>query len=335
MGAEKLSLRNLLRAIAMSLALFLVVSVYGRGSSELRYFDGPAHLLDTCVSISLASTEPDCRVEARVALQGLKERAGFSRERWRLCLDGNEEDSIVMTLRWGNTDFGSLTDERIVRLDVERGDSSIFSARLDGFATAPGVFNTLAATLTDSGSSLRLSGGSDADSHIATLRLPRPFRADSARLGICGRAELAVFAAEVEAPSPFEHPDGWTIESLKDHFASTSDPVEGFWTHLDRENNPAYARPGGTYTLAVVKTEAGTYDILYISGARILADKWKPCMLKGSLVPTIFVGQYTLMWIDSEFEPITEDLSADLTDNSVLALRFPLYETVIRLSKKR
>lgn len=335
--AERSGLHAVLRWQFM-LFLFTLVAMSAASAStptELRYYDGPAHITDTSVWLDGGSPGSDMRVEARVALSGLKERAGYSREHWALCLRDSGGDSIVMRLRWGNTDFGSLADERYVRLDVERGDSSLLSVRLDGFATSPEAYNTLAASLSEEGTHLRLSGGGATDSHIATLELSRPLKPDSVGLSVCGKAEIAVFGIEVEAEMPFGQSEEWTIDLLKQRFASTSDPLEGFWTHLDRENNPAYARPGGTYTLAVVRTPAGTYDILYISGARILADKWKPCMLKGSLVPTIFVGQYTLMWIDSEFEPITEDLSADITDNSVLALRFPLYESVIRLSKQR
>nr|WP_301709644.1 hypothetical protein [uncultured Duncaniella sp.] len=41
------------------------------------------------------------------------------------------------------------------------------------------------------------------------------------------------------------------------------------------------------------------YDIVYVSGAQVCGDRWKPMMLKGLLRPVIFDGHYDMEWVDS------------------------------------
>ena len=56
-------------------------------------------------------------------------------------------------------------------------------------------------------------------------------------------------------------------------------------------------------------------------------------MLKGRLRPGIFENHYSLEWIDAEFEPVTEDIHADISQGAILTLSFPLLKTTLRFSK--
>lgn len=129
----------------------------------------------------------------------------------------------------------------------------------------------------------------------------------------------------------------WTIDSLAAYFSKSGDPVEGFWSFLDRDNDPAWAIPGGFYELAIVRsaTEAKAYDIIYLGGAKVDASRWREGMRKGRLRPTIFADHYSMEWTDSRFNADYEEITADVSaEGTILTLNFPLYHSKLRFSKR-
>lgn len=109
----------------------------------------------------------------------------------------------------------------------------------------------------------------------------------------------------------------------------------GLWTYLDRDNNPAYTRLGGMYTLGLVPTQGGRFDIVYVDGAQIAAVNWQPGMLKGRLTPTTFADHYNLLWYDSTGHPVADESSATFSlEGNVLTFNFPLLKTAIRFAKQ-
>ena len=60
---------------------------------------------------------------------------------------------------------------------------------------------------------------------------------------------------------------------------------------------------------------------------------WEPGMLKGHITPTLFTGNYDLMWIDATMEPIDNDCYATIENGIILTLNFPVYKSQVRLSK--
>ncbi len=157
------------------------------------------------------------------------------------------------------------------------------------------------------------------------------------RLGVNRGMDVRRMEVTMEENFPKKLMTGWTEESLASHFASSTDPVEGFWRFLDRDNDPEWAIPGGYYDLAVVKNADGAaYDIIYIGGAEVAAINWRPGMLKGSLAPTIFADHYKLTWTDSRFLSDYSEATADLSlSNTVLTLNFPLYRSQLRFSRRQ
>jgi len=125
----------------------------------------------------------------------------------------------------------------------------------------------------------------------------------------------------------------WNTEALNEHFKTSIDPTEGYWTYLDRETEDNIVKTGGKYTIATVKNDNGNYDIIYIDGAVVNDTKWKTSMLKGTIKKTIFTGNYDAMWIDSNFAPITEDVQATIENGVILTIKFPLLKGQLRFSK--
>ena len=127
----------------------------------------------------------------------------------------------------------------------------------------------------------------------------------------------------------------WTTELLDQQFASSSDPMEGYWQYLDREMEEKKAKLGGRYEIAVAKNTSGGYDIIYVSGAVVNSRNWHEGMLKGRLTKTGFIDEYDMVWYDSDMRYMPHDLSAALENGSILTLRFPTLNTQIRFSRKR
>lgn len=125
---------------------------------------------------------------------------------------------------------------------------------------------------------------------------------------------------------------GWTADSLDTRFAHSTDPIEGYWDYLDRSLDESALRLGGRYRIALIKTATG-YDIIYIAGAEVDANLWRPGMLKGKLSPTRFIDSYDLVWYDSEKQPFTADVHASIENAVILTLDFPLAGSRLRFVK--
>ncbi|MCM1164098.1 MAG: hypothetical protein NC339_07615 [Muribaculaceae bacterium] len=301
--------------------------------TERHYHYTPVAVADTLVTLGDLPGHV-CMVETRVSLDDLRERRGYSKGSYGLKINPEHgTDTISLTLRWGNTDFGDITDSRFTELKVEMGGSEIESRRVEGFVGKSGSYSTLGARLRDG--RLTVYGGSRSTSELFEMQLPSGFVSNSVSLRVHGSTTVSIFVAETELDPAEMLSTDWAKSLLDGRFACTSNPVEGYWEYLDRQNDPTLARPGGRYTLALVANDDGGYDILYVSGAEILASRWEPFMLKGRLKPTNFQNHYSLEWIDAEFEEINTDVHADIADGAILSLSFPLLKTVLRFSKAR
>ena len=120
---------------------------------------------------------------------------------------------------------------------------------------------------------------------------------------------------------------------LDERFASSVDPLEGYWSYLDRETDDSRARLGGRYDLAIVK-EGDEYVLLYVDGAEVNSSMWKPMMIKGSMKPTPFKSHYDLTWYDSMMEPMDDDTFSMVDGDMILTLKFPVYRSQLRFYKR-
>lgn len=278
-------------------------------------------------------------VEVRALMHRVKQRRGMADSWWGVSLR-SLGDTMKVSLRFGNTDFGDILDRRIAELTVERNGSIVSKREVDGFVTDGKAFNSLSLSL--AGNMLEVKGGGHRGRSLAVLQLPERIMPDEVSVWSVGRLSVPVFTIETCRNPETSLDSGLDMESLKARFAASTDPLEGFWTYFDRNNDPKYARMGGRYTLAIVKRERtdvdkdtdNVYDIIYINGAQTYGDRWKPMMLKGMLRATIFDGHYDMEWVDATFSPISEDINAVLgSDGALLTLNFPMLKTTMRFSK--
>lgn len=249
-------------------------------------------------------------------------------------------DTVNVSLRFGNTDFGDILDRRIAVVTVERNSLELNNNEVDGFNTSDHGFNSLSIALANG--ELHIGGGGRKSNDLLTAEGLDGFSPREIAVWSIGELSVPVFSVESCRPPEEALSSGLTIEELDAKFRVSRDPVEGYWRYFDRSNDPMFARIGGRYTLAVIKNDSesqpGTrqpvsYDIIYIDGAQTYRDRWKPMMLKGMLRTTIFDGHYDLEWVDSTFNRITEDIHAEIENGALLTVSFPLLKTIIRFSK--
>lgn len=177
-----------------------------------------------------------------------------------------------------------------------------------------------------------------ADNSSADIRLDRhPPRRIATALKRWNKIRITAFpdiTADVSIDSEISAADdeSMTVDRIRQLVGKQ--PVSGFFSYLDRENDPRMAEPGGFYTLAIVPETDGSFRIIYVSGAKVNSQRWKTGMTKGRLIPTEFTGHYDMQWIDSDGIPMTSELSASfLSADGILELNFPLYNTRMRYRK--
>lgn len=327
------------RIITLLSLLTVVLAAWGRMPDHRDYHPAPVQIADSTLRLDVSvPTLPGgaWRVEERLSLADLKERSGYSAGSIKMSVISAAGDTLGLGLRWGNTAFGDLTDRRFTQLTVQLADSTLYCGEVDGFATASGQYNTLAASFDPDRGKLTVSGGGRRSTTLFTQPFSRSFDPVVAELSVRGRARVSVFGAETTRRYGNEKERKYAdIDSLIARVKASPDSIEGVWEYLDRTNDPLYTRPGGRYTLATIANDEGSYDIVYIGGATVYPVRWQPGMIKGKLRPTIFIDHFDLEWIDAEFVPMTEDIHASVTDGAILTLSFPLYKSEMRFSRQR
>lgn len=310
------------------------------------YHDVPIVMTDSVYAIDFPDSEgvssyiPDSEgvssyiIDVRGAMEGIGERPGPAPAYWGIDLVA-EADTFRLSLRHGNSDFGDIHDRRQSFVTLTHGGETLYREDVGGFESSSGVYNTLRLEIDCGRQNLRLSGGGKRVEELAEIPFAESFAPLKARLWSRGELTVSSLFFETNLSPSRVLASKWNESALMDYMKESTDGVEGYWQYLDRENDPQYARPGGRYLLALVKSddEEGGYDIVYVDGAEVHNESWRPMMLKGRLKPTIFVGHYNLEWIDSTFEPIDRDIHASITDGSILTLSFPLLKTTLRFSR--
>ena len=124
-------------------------------------------------------------------------------------------------------------------------------------------------------------------------------------------------------PDPANNTSFLPIEDVMLRCRHSTDLTEGRWRMLDYTINDEFARLGGDYTVAIVRSPANDYEIIYLDGAETGADSWRQGMLKGRLSPTGLEGIYNLEWIDSYGAPVPLKGKAQRESNGIMSLLFP------------
>lgn len=146
-------------------------------------------------------------------------------------------------------------------------------------------------------------------------------------------ALLQVSDIDLSLTEAHSSPSTWKgEEAFKARVKNSKDPLEGYWAIFDRDLEESLLRLGGDYRLALMK-ESNRYIAYYLSGAATNNKKWEQGMVKAILAPGPFPEVYNVEWIDSEGQPISESIVAQLEGEELLSIQFPYHNSSIRLRK--
>lgn len=232
------------------------------------------------------------------------------------------------------------------KYDEIYGSKMFVTARTDGEIKAQdelnegfeprGGFNSYKLSVKSDG--LALSAGNRKWIPVVNLAAPK-FQADSVGIILPPGASITLDNISLEITSHgtgragaemshFANPD---VRSTA--FARSRDAYEGEWEIFDRSFDDSHLRVGGTYRLAMVKSDYG-YCLVYLSGAQKNADDWEPGATKARLRNTAFSNVYDVEWFDPAGRPLDGEIKAQF-DNSppILTLHFADHNSTLRLRK--
>lgn len=285
------------------------------------YVDSVRSIRDSSVVVGHTATSSDVTVEVRAAASGKKARWGI------------RVGQLCISLASGRSARGNFEERPVLRMMIERDGTVLRDTMLtDGFATESGEENSLAVTVSDRGD-LVVEGGMRRLMPLAVIPDCGVSGESPVSLFATGRLDVAMIAVETVVDPLTAAVSGWTVGALDDYLAVRRPLPEGRWTYLDAVTDEVRARRGGRYSLAIVASESGDgWDIIYLGGAAVNSDKWKPGMLKGHMRRTIFKDHYDVEWIDATFRPMTFDVSAQIEQGAILQFNFPRYKSTLRFS---
>lgn len=219
-----------------------------------------------------------------------------------------------------------------MRITVERNGESLGEATVsEGFDTSggPNVWRLTAAP-----GELVLAGGN----HGLRKVIGIPLRSGCSGFGFAAAPGGYLLVSDVSLRSEDGDPalsaTLYDRETLKKLLENPSDSIEGIWAVFDRTLEETLLRSGGDYRLAIVRN-GESFDIVYLSGAKVNASAWREGMLKGRLHPSPFEGIFHLEWIDSEGKTLSHEIDAQTGDDRTLQIQFPYHSSVMRLRKIR
>lgn len=122
------------------------------------------------------------------------------------------------------------------------------------------------------------------------------------------------------------------LSDLRNQLNESDDPLEGYWMVFDRELEESLLKLGGNYKLAC-KKENNHYKMVYLDGATVNAENWRPGDAKAILNPTPFPGIYDVVWIDSMKAPLSHEVRAQQGEGNTLLIQFPYHSSKLRLRK--
>ncbi len=319
------------RIVFFLLMFFSLVSIDAGAERRNIYIGGKKLESGERFSVTVPSGLSSLWVEARAAVSGNRERAGMSVPEWKIQWIADDGSCYDCSLSWGNTDFASVYDKRFMRVSVKRFGNQLLSWDITENVDLGSGYNSVA--LLFSGTKLQVQLGDKTLSLIGELPFSSMPVGDVSITGNRGLDLKEVRLIEESAPDT-EIMTSWTVERLDEYFASSTDGREGYWEYLDRETDSSLSGIGGKYTLAIVRSGKG-YDIIYIDGARVDADKWRPGMKKGELRSTVFENHYHLYWYDTAMNQLGRDyeFNADYT-SSLWTFNYPLLSSRLRFSKQ-
>lgn len=340
--------------------LFLLLTVFADVDASETISRGLSLIPNDRIAISEIGEAYTYAVEIAASISGNRNRDGKSKACWGIeWTDKNGFVIMRATVGWHNTDFGNAFDRRYLTLSVSKvsssGSEKLFSTDLDKNVELYGGKNCL--WLEANNGNISFHVGSEVMNYAGSVKTPS--EATSMMLFATRPLKVEYMACRIEKDVAATLDTDMNACELESYFETVNNDVEGKWAFLDRDTDSRYSELGGRYELAVVSIgflkkhqtpenyadmmkiypsleNEGSFAVVLMSGASVNSRRWKPFMIKGFLIPTIFDRHYTLLWYDSYMNLMANEMSADISaDDAILTLTFPLNHAIMRFSRCR
>lgn len=318
----------------IAILMFLCIALYA--SAERVYTDD--FKLKGHKVIALASAD-SCRfyaAETRVKFVGDKSLDAVSKEYFGFSWITANGECIIATINPCNPTAGMSMDTPGLMVTVAAVNDSATTVLVKKQMFAPAIressYNSFAVEMMVGEKVYIKLGGTDLN-QVAVL--PRQYASiKNIDFVADGNIEVATIVADRHIDPVLKLKTSWTMECLREYFKKSDlKPLEGIWKYLDRVTDERYSRLGGYYTIALLADDNGGYDIIYVDGARTNSKRWQCGMRKGRLTPTIFNNNFDLEWYDAEMVDCSDETSAQVEQDVILGLSFPLLKSSLRFSK--
>lgn len=226
------------------------------------------------------------------------------------------------TLGWGTDSVSVIFDCRNIIEGISDPKVTISAAgnQMDvSDLNCSGGWNSLAVEWDDNGA--KILAGAEKMSVVGSVSgLKRPDGGNLTVTAPSGRLKISDLIAET---------DDFDLATLMTDVDTENIPA---LTYLD-SNESLAGRVGGAYVLGLQPMPDG-FDLIYLGGARVNANAWKPGMKKGTLTSRGFQNHYILTWIDATGRPLPGEHYATYdSDEGLLTLNFPALKAIIRLAR--
>lgn len=341
-----------MRVSAVLFVMVLSVFMPARGA-DWEYFEPEAAQCKSgeTATVALPSGCGEFILEGKLLFAGNHMGGGLNGQQW--VVDFLDADSKVVRRLTACYDTASLyngfADSRYMKLTLDSvapgGECvSCDMAELHNDAEIYGRVNTV--VIDNRGGTFAMWLGRDGGVYAIGGEMPRAVAA--LRFGGTKNMRLYDSAVKWRRDPKVMLVTSWTVAELKAlSGAPTGDSPSGCWRFLDRDTDRRWAEPGGRYRLAVVAhdpervTDAPDedgrmpeFDVIYAGGAETNSRRWEAGMVKAYLYATPFAGHYDVVWYDSFYDDMGEEVTADLADGAILTFSFPRYKARLRFARE-
>lgn len=305
------------------------------GAGERRMLLAGADCADMTIEIVAANRHSTPRGRWRIVRDGRP--CSVTDPAWMICVSDSGSAPLTITVCKREREEYGGGGRPVTLLTARRADTVLTTAEVCGGVDCYDGVNVW--RLLRSGGMWTLCGGAAAVSELMSFSC-EGLRGDSVGVEACPGAELVVHRVRCEVADRPAMTSRGTAEKAEAAAIRGESRLGGVWRVLDRSMDESLLRLGGDYELAIVPADGKNggdsgYELVYLSGARVSAARWKPGMVKGRLLPSGISGVYDLIWVDAECRTMESGLKAQAGADGTLRLLFPYQASEIRLTRVR
>ena len=268
-------------------------------------------------------------------------------EGWGIVLKGGAAEYRILLSR-SETEDGDISSSGAARLRLSsrKGEDADFRNLFDerrrcAFCSPLGLEGI---EISRRGGEWKAAVAVGQRAEFSTLPIPADFALDSIGVFTEPKGGVKVRSA-IYIPAPAASDlelKNYDEKGLENRFSQTLDTLEGIWEWYDSAIDETRIESGGNYRIAIVGEDAEhegekrkRYMLVYQSGARVNKRGWHSGMVKGEMYATSAPGVYDVVWVDSNYGLVDNELKGVVGENGIIMIYLPHANSEFRLRKRR